>query len=377
MPISAQQGIVWQIVRCVMRFLDDLPYTWRVLWKNPGLTGIILLTVALGVGANTAIFTVDYATLLAPLPYPHSDQLVTVWTTNKNGSRYPSAENFIDWRRQSEAFQDLSAFSGGTFAIGATETPESVWGMRVTANYYRTLGSSFFLGRDFLQDEDQAGKDHVVILTHKLWNHLGADPKLVGHALRVDGEPYIVVGVLQPGIADRDIFQMTVPLVFTSKVLHQSAVPLVVIGRLKPGVTIMQAQDEMAAVTTHLAQSDGKNIRVKGATVEPLKDYMVVLSREMRRTLWLLLGAVGFVLLIACVNVANLLLSRGIARQKEIAVRCALGATRTTIFIQTLTESVLLAMAGGYWASAWAIPCFAPCWPPCLSSRFPGEWIRG
>jgi putative ABC transport system permease protein len=330
-----------------MRFLDDLPYTWRVLRKNPSLTGIILLTVALGVGANTAIFTVDYATLLAPLPYPHSDQLVTVWTTNKNGSRYPSAENFIDWRRQSEAFQDLSAFNGGTFEIGANEMPEGVTGMRVTANYYRTLGSSFFLGRDFLQDEDQAGKDHVVIITHKLWNHLGADPKLVGRTLRVDGEPYTVVGVLQPGIADRDVFQMIVPLVFTSEVLRQSAVPFVVIGRLKPGVTIMRAQDEMAAVTTNLAQSGARSIQVEGATVEPLKDYVVALPSEMRRSLWLLLGAVGFVLLIACVNVANLLLSRGIARQKEIAVRSALGATRTTIFIQTLTESVLLAMAGG------------------------------
>jgi putative ABC transport system permease protein len=329
-----------------VRFLGNLRYAWRLLWKNPGLTGIILLTVALGVGANTAIFTVDYATLLATLPYPHSDQLVTVWTANKSGSRYPSAENFIDWRRQSQAFQDLSAISGGTFEIGATETPESVWGMRATANYYRTLGSSFFLGRNFLQDEDQAGKDHVVIITHKLWNHLGADPRLVGHMLRVDGEPYTVVGVLQPGIADRDIFQMTVPLVFTFEALHHSAIPLVVVGRLKPGVTIMRAQDQIAAVT-QLAQSDAKDIHVKSAIVEPLKDYVMALSREMRRTLWLLLGAVGFVLLIACVNVANLLLSRGAARRKEIAVRCALGATRTTIFMQTLMESLVLAMAGG------------------------------
>lgn len=330
-----------------MRFLYGLPYTWRVLWKNPGLTGIILLTVALGVGANTAIFTVDYATLLAPLPYPHSDQLVTVWTTNKSGSRYPSAENFIDWNRQSRAFQDLSAFSGGSFEIGPAEMPQGVMGMRVSTNYYRTLGSSFFLGRDFLEDEGHAGKDHVVIITHKLWNHLGADPKLVGQTLRVGGEPYTVAGVLQPGIADRDIFQMSVPLVFTPEVLHQRAVPFVVIGRLKPGVTIMQAQDEMAAVTTNLAQSGAKSLQVKGAIVEPLKDYVVALPSEMRRALWLLLGGAGFILLVACVNVANLLLSRGIARQKEVAVRSALGATRSTIFIQTLTESVLLAMAGG------------------------------
>ena len=146
--------------------------------------------------------------------------------------------------------------------------------MRVTSNYYRTLGSSFFLGRDFLHDEDQEGRNHVVILTHKLWNHLGADPKMVGRTLRVNGEPYTVVGVLQPGIADRDLFQLAVPLVFTPEELHQNDGSFVVVGRLKPGVNIAQAQDNMDAVAAHRAQHDAKSTVAKGASVRPLREYM-------------------------------------------------------------------------------------------------------
>jgi putative ABC transport system permease protein len=325
----------------------SLRFGLRTLLKNPGLSLIILLTLALGVGANTAIFTVDYAVLSEPLPYPHPEQLVTVWTGRMPHRDYPSAKNVIDWRPQNQSFQDVSAFTGTTFDIASINLPENVWGMRVTSNYFRTLGSSFFLGRDFLQHEDQEGKNHVVILTHKLWNHLGADPKIVGHTLRVNGEPYTVVGVLQPGIADRDLFQLAVPLVFTPEELHQDDGSFVVVARLKPGVNIGQAQDYMDAVAAHLAEHDTKNSAAVGASVRPLREYMFSMSKDLKQTLWILLGAVGFVLLIACVNVANLLLAKGMARQKEIAVRCALGATRKTIFSQMLMESLLLAVAGG------------------------------
>jgi putative ABC transport system permease protein len=331
----------------VRQSLQNLRYAWRGLWKNAGHTSIILFTIALGIGANTAIFTVDYATLLAPPPYPQPDRLVTVWARGGLSHDNPSPENFIDWKRQGRAFQDLSAFAGGTFDIAQINEPQNIWGMRVSANYYRTLGSSFFLGRDFLLDEDHEGKNRVVILTHRLWSQLGADPKLVGGTMRVGGEPYTVVGVLQPGIADRDIFQMAVPLVFAQEELHDGSDPLVVVGRLRPGVTMMQAQEDMDAVTAHLSESSSKSRQAKGASVRPLREFMFSMSSDGKQAMWLLLGAVGFVLLIACVNVANLLLVKGMARQKEMAVRGALGATRRAIFTQMMMESLLLAITGG------------------------------
>jgi putative ABC transport system permease protein len=308
---------------------------------------IILLTLALGIGANTAIFTVDYATLFAPLSYPQPDQLVTVWSGTNPNRNNPSPQAFVEWRKLSRTFQELSAFTGDTFGIANVDQSESVFGMRVTANYFHTLGSSFFLGRDFLPGEDQEGKNHVVILTHKLWSHLGADPKLVGHTMRIDGKPYTVVGVLQPGIADRDIFEMAMPLVFTPEELQNGSVYLVTVGRLKNGMSIQQAQDDIGAIMAHVAPSNPTDAQIKSTSVRPLREYMFSMSSDSRQTLWWLLGGVGFVLLIACVNVANLLLVKGMARRKEIAVRGALGATRRTIFLQLLTESLLLAMAGG------------------------------
>ena len=329
--------------------MQHLRYTWRVLWKNPTWTIIILFTIALGVGANTAIFTVNYATLFAPLPFPHPDQLVTLWTGVKLHRDNPPAITFMDWRREKpRAFQDIGAFTGGGVDIGGKSQPESLWGMRVSANYYRTLGESFFLGRDFLDEEERDGKNHVVILTHKLWIHLGADPQVIGHTLRVNGEPYTVVGVLQPGIADRDIFQLAVPLVFTPEELqHHDPVYLVVVGRLRPGATITQAQDEMNAIAAHSPRSDTNSAQAATVRISPLREFMFSMSSDSRRMLWWLLGAVVFVLSIACVNVANLLLAKGLTRQKELAVRTALGATRKTTFLQSLAESLLLAAAGG------------------------------
>ncbi len=325
--------------------LRNLRYTARMLWKNPGLTLTILFTLALGIGANTAIFTVDYATLLAPLPYPQPNQLVMVWSKIKTFRNGISAGDFTDWKRQNSSFQNLSAISGGSFNIASKDQPENIDGLQVTPGYYEMLGRPFFLGRDFLPEEGVDGKNHVVILTHKLWSHLGADPKVVGHAIQINGEPYTVVGVLEPGIFDRDQSQMTVPLVFKPEQINHDFHWLNAMGRLKPGVTLQQAQADMDSVAKHIADVYPKSNQGWGAMVEPLKNDF--LPSERKQTLWFLLGAVGFILLIACVNVANLLLARGIARQKELAVRSALGATRKIIFQQLLTESLLLSLVGG------------------------------
>jgi putative ABC transport system permease protein len=211
--------------------------------------------------------------------------------------------------------------------------------------FLKMFGVPLFMGRYFLPEEGVAGHDHVVILTHKLWVKLGSNPNILGTTLRLDGQPYTVVGVERPEIFDKGQPQMTVPLVFKPEQVNHDFHWLLVMGRLKPGVTIKQAQQNMDAVTAHIAQVYPKSDKGWGSYVEPLKnDFM---PKERIQMLWLLLGAVGFVLLIACVNVANLLLARGMTRQKELAVRSAVGAGRSTIFGQLLTESVVLALAGG------------------------------
>jgi putative ABC transport system permease protein len=316
-----------------------------MLAKNPGLTVTILLTLALGIGANTAIFTVDYATMLAPMPYPEPDQLVIVWSKIKTYHNSVAAGDFTDWKNQATAFSDLNAWSGSRFNIATKDQPELVQGRLATSGWFQMMGQAFTLGRGFLPEEGQEGKNHVVVLTHKLWLKLGANPHIIGTTMPMDGEPYTIVGVLAPGPDDRNDAQLTAPLVFKPDQVNHDFHWLLVMGRLKPGVTIKQAQADMDAVTTHIAEQYPKSDKGWGAWVEPLKNDFMPKQRIL--ILWLLLGAVGFVLLIACVNVANLLLARSMVRQKELAVRSALGATPRTIFIQLLTESILLALMGG------------------------------
>ena len=325
--------------------LQNLRFSLRMLAKNPGLTITVLLTLALGIGANTAIFTVDYATLLAPMPYPDPDQLVIVWSKIKTYHNSVSAGDFTDWKRQATAFQDLNAWSGSRFNIATKDQPQLIQGRLATTGWFQMMGQGFTLGRGFLPEEGQEGKNHVVVLTHKLWLKLGANPHIVGTTMPMDGEPYTVVGVLAPGPDDRNDAQLTVPLVFKPDQVNHDFHWLLVMGRLKPGITIKQAQSDMDSVTTHIAQQYPTSDKGWGSYVEPLKNDF--LPKERKQTLWLLLGAVGFVLLIACVNVANLLLARSMTRQKELAVRSALGATPRTIFVQLLTESLLLALMGG------------------------------
>jgi putative ABC transport system permease protein len=325
--------------------LQNLRFSLRMLARNPGLTTTVLLTVALGIGANTAIFTVDYATLLAPLPFPQPNQLVMVWSSIQGNRNGVAAGDFTDWKQQNTVFSDLNAWSGTSFNIATKDQPQYLQASVTTPGLLQMEGEPLFLGRYFVPEEGQAGHDHVVILTHKLWLKLGADRKIIGTTLRLDGEPYTVVGVQATGDQDRGQNQLTVPLVFKPEQLNHDFHWLLVMGRMKPGVTLEQARQNMNAVTAHIAQVYPKSDKGWGAKVEPLKNDF--LPPERIQMLWLLLGAVGFVLLIACVNVANLLLARGMTRQKELAVRSALGAARATIFGQLLTESLLLTLAGG------------------------------
>src|SRR5271167_1860471 len=268
--------------------LQNVRYSLRVLRKNPGLTLTVLLTLALGIGANTAIFTVDYATLLAPMPYPEPDQLVMVWSKIKTFHNGVSAGDFTDWKRQSTAFQDLNAFNSiGRFNTATKDQPELIQGRLATTGFFQMMGQGFTLGRGFLPEEGQEGRNHVAVLTHKLWQKLGANPHIIGTAMPMDGVPYTVVGVLAPGPDDRNDAQLTVPLVFKPEQLNHDFHWLLVMGRLKPSVTIKQAQSDMDAVTTHIAQQYPKSDKGWGSYVEPLKNDF--LSKDRILTLWLLL----------------------------------------------------------------------------------------
>jgi putative ABC transport system permease protein len=329
----------------MQHLLKNLRFSLRMLGRKPGLAITVLLTLALGIGANTAIFTVDYATLLAPLPYPHPDQLVMVWSKIQGSRNTTAAGDFLDWKRQATAFADLEAWTGRSFNAATKDQPEYLLAVLETPGLFSMMGEPMFLGRDFLPEEGVEGHNHVVILTHKLWLKLGANPHILGTTLRLDGEPYTVVGVERAGINDRDRAQLTVPLVFSPDQLNHDFHWLLVVGRMKPGITMLEAQSNMDAVTAELARQYPRSNRGWGAIVEPYKNAFMPPDRI--HMLWLLLGAVGFVLLIACVNVANLLLARGMARQKEMGVRSALGAARGTIFGQLLTETLVLAVIGG------------------------------
>jgi putative ABC transport system permease protein len=329
----------------VRTLIRNVLYGLRMLRKSPGTTSAVIATLMLGIGATTAIYTVVYAVLLAPLPYPHPEQLMMVWS-KVNGGRNPmSAGDFLDWKDQNNSFQQMAAFTGASLNLATQDQPEPIDGMRCTPGWFNMQGIRFFMGRDFLSDEEIPGKDHAAVLTYKLWDRLGANRSILSQPVRIDGQLYTVVGVLAPGVGDRFNFELAVPLAFRPEQINHDYHWLLAMGRLKPGITRQQAQADMDAVTSHIAAAYPDTNKGWGASVEPLQNDF--LPPERIRNLWLLLGAVGFVLLIACVNIANLLLAKGAARQREIAIRSSVGATGRQVFTQFLTESLVLALLGG------------------------------
>ena len=330
----------------MMNLARNIRFGLRLLGKNLGFTCVALLALTLGIGANTAIFSVVYATLLAPLPYPNPDQLVIVWSRINGNRNGVSAGDFLDWKQQSTVFQDLCAWTGGNYSLSTSDHPEMIQTRLTTPGFNNMVGTPFFLGRDILPEEGVVGRDRVVVMTHRLWvERFGSDHEIIGKPIRLNGEPYTVVGVLAAGQPDRLESQLFVPLAFKPEQINHDFHFVLVMGRLKPGVTLQQANANMDSVTRHIAEVYPKSNKGWSAAVEPLKNDFI--SKDLIKNIWLLMGAVGFILLIACVNVANLLLARGTVRQKEIAVRASLGATRGQLFAQFLTESLALSLIGG------------------------------
>jgi putative ABC transport system permease protein len=329
---------MWDILK------QNLTYSIRALLKTPGFTVTGVLTLALGIGATTAIFSVVYA-VFAPMPYPKPDQLVMVWSRSQGNRNSVALADFVDWKQRSSSFQDLNAWGGASFNVGTSERPEQVAGSQRTPGFFTMEGLPLMLGRDFLPEEGQPGREHVVILSNRLWSRaFDSNRDIIGKSIRMNGEQYTVVGVLPPGIHDRFNSQFWVPLVTQIDPTRPGPGSVLVMGRLKDGVSLAQAHAEMSGIAQQL-QTERPKPNPTGASVESL--HLNFLTEATRRNLWLLFGAVGFLLLIACVNVANLLFARGTSRQREVAVRSALGASRARVFSQLLTESLVLAVVGG------------------------------
>jgi len=329
--------------------MNDLRFAFRQLLKNPGFTAVAVLTLALGIGANTAIFSVVNAVLLRPLPYPDAGRLVWIWENNlsKNLPINPASPgNFNDWRNQSRVFENLSAWEGENFNLTDHGEPERVLGAKVFSDFFDVLGVRPMLGRSFLPEEDRAGANPVALLSHGLWQRrFGADTNILGQALTVDGKRFTIIGIIpHGGGVPFNHFELWVPFALdAARLAAHGDRFLRPLGRLKPGVSIKQAQVELGGIARRLEQAYPQENTGAGVNIIPLKEMF---TGEMRTPLLVLLGAVGFVLLIACANVANLMLARSSAREKEIALRAALGATRLRLARQLFTETLLLCTLG-------------------------------
>ncbi len=328
---------------------QDLRYGARMLVKNPGFSAVVVLTLALGIGANAALFSVVNGVLLNPLPYPQPEQLVALNQRLPNtGAGSISYPNFLDWQRENQSFSAIAVSRSSSFALVGTGEAERVRGRRCTANLFAVLGVKPVVGRDFAPGEDAPGVGPVVIISAELWQRrFGGAPDVPGKSLTVDDRNYTIVGVLPASFTLYRGTDVYIPMGQwgNSGLQNRSAgLGLQGIGRLKPGVTLAQAQADLDGVMRRLAEAYPEANRGIGAAVTPLKERLV---GEVGPSLWMLLGAVGFVLLIACVNVSNLLLARATGRAREFAIRAALGAGQWRLLRQSLTESTLLALAGG------------------------------
>jgi putative ABC transport system permease protein len=331
---------------------QDLRYGLRLLKKNPSFAIVAALTLALGVGATTTIFSVVHAVLMRPLPYADADRLAMVWENvnlpqYKNAQNAPAPGNFSDWRDRSSTFVDMAAARDGAWSLTGSGDPIRVSGEMVSASLFRLLQVEPALGRSFTAEEDRAAPSRVVLLGHGLWvDRFGSNPSIVGQTIHLNDEPYVVVGVMPGGFRFPDPDdQLWVPLGLTpAQLANHGSHFLRVLGRLKPGVTIAQAQADLDTVAARLSKESPQTNTGVGVTVLSLPEQIV---GDVRRPLLVLLGIVGFLLLMVCANIGNLTLARALARGREFAVRAALGASRTRLLRQLLAESILLATVGG------------------------------